>query len=70
MRSILLKGRNTKPSINLNGCNIFNKNNSNNYKLTRPLSYKGKPFARANLHDLLSDLLADDNEHEDADAGI
>ena len=66
----LTKGRNTKPSSKLNAGNVFNKLNSNNCEPERHLSCKVKPFARANLHELLSDLLADDNEHEDADAGV
>ena len=70
MRSILLKGMNAKPISNLNSVNRFNKSNSNKYKTVRPLSYKGKPFTKANLHELLSDSLVDNNECKDDDARI
>ena len=61
MRSIMLKCKNDKPSSNLNSSNRFNKSNSNNYKPVRPLSYKCKPFAKARLHELISDLLVENN---------
>ena len=70
MRSILLKGRNVKPITNLNNGNRFNKFNSNVYKPAMSLSYKGKPFTKANLHELLSDFLVENNEHETTDEGI
>ena len=34
------------------------------------LKAKGKPFTNTKLHKLISDLLADNNECEDDDAGI
>ena len=55
MRSILLKGRNAKPSSNLKSGNRFNKSNNNVYKPIRPVSYKGKSCTKANLHKVLSD---------------
>ena len=70
MRSILLKDRNAKPSRNLNNGNRLNKSNSNVYKTVRPLSYKDKPFTNANLYELLSDLLVDNNEYENSDEDI
>ena len=70
MRSIMLKGRNAKPSSNLHCSNAFNKSNSKKYDPTRSLPYKCEPFAEANLHENLSDWLADNNNHEDANAGI
>ena len=62
MRSILLKGRNDKPSSNINDGNRFNKSNSNVCKPVRPISCKYKTFTKAKLHELLSDLLVDNNE--------
>ena len=67
---VLLKGRNSVPTSNINSGNRFNKIKSNKHKPVRPLSWKGKPFTRASLYEILSDLLVDDNEHEDYDAGI
>ena len=70
MRSILLKVINTKPSSNFNSVNRLNKSNINNYKPVSPLSHKGKTFTRASLHEILSDLLVDNNENQDANIGI
>ena len=70
MMSILLKVRNTVPNSDINNGNKFNKTKSNKHKPVRPRSCKCKPFARANLHAFLSDLLADDYAHEDANTCV
>ena len=70
MRSIFLKGRDAQHNSNLNSGSRFNKSHSNNYETVRLLSCKGKHFARANLHEFLSDLFKDNDACEDADAGI
>ena len=67
---VLLKGMNAKPSINFNSGNRFNKSNSNVCKPVRPISCKYKTFTKAKLHELLSDLLVDNNEYETVDEGI
>ena len=70
MRSILLKGRNATTNSDINSVNRFNKTKSNECEFVMPLSCKGKHFARANLHEFLSDLFKDNDAYEDADAGI
>ena len=70
MRHVWLKGMNDKPISNFNIVNIVITSNGNNYKPTRPLSCKGKPFAKANLHELLSNVLVDNNEYEYSDIGV
>lgn len=64
MKSIILKGRNSgnRPS------GRFNSNNSNNhsYKSIKPLPLRGKPFTKANLTELLSELIFEIHELEDS----
>ena len=52
MKSIILKGRNSdsRPSSRFNS----NKYNNPSYKTVNPPSYNGKPFTKANLHELLN----------------
>ena len=61
VKSIILKDRSNKPS---------NKFNSHKHKSMKPSSYKIKPFTKANLHELLSDLLEDTRESENDDIVI
>ena len=64
MKSIILKGRNSgnRPS------GRFNSNNSNNhsYKSIKPLPLRGKLFTKANLTELLSELIVESHELEDS----
>ena len=70
MMSILLKYRNDAPNIDINSGDRFNKTKINRHKPARPLSWKGEPFTRANLHEFLSDLIVDDDVYKNSDAGI
>ena len=64
MKSIILKGRNSKNRPN----NRFNRNESNNpsYKTVKHPSYNEKPFTKANLRELLNELIVESHESEDA----
>ena len=70
MTSILLKGINATPNSEINSGNKFDETKNNKHTPVRHLSCKGKPFTRANLHDFLSNFLADDDAYEDADKDI
>ena len=58
MKSMILKGRNNKP---------INKCDSNKNKPAKPSPYKGKPFTKAKLHELLSEFLEENKDSEKDD---
>ena len=65
MKAIILKGRN---NINRsNNRSSSNKSNNFSYKTVKPPSCNGKPFTRANLHELLKELIVGSNKSEDND---
>ena len=65
MKDIILKGRK-----NINRSNYrSNSNKSNNFscKTVKPPSFNGEPFTKANLCELVNELIVESNECEDND---
>ena len=62
MKSVILNARNSnKPA------NRFNKNKNTSYKTPKTSSQNTKPFTKANLHELLNELIVEINEARNDD---
>ena len=64
MKSIIVKGRNSN-NVTKNRSNS-NKSNNPSYKTVKPHSCNEKPFTKANLNEILNELIVESNESQDA----
>lgn len=60
---MLIKSRNSSQG-KLSSNNSNNNNSNSSYKPTRPPSYPNKPFTKANLHKLITELIVESNERD------
>ena len=65
MKAIILKVRNS--SYGSNNRSNSNKSNNSSHKPVKSPSYNVKPFTKANVHELLNELLVETNEYENDD---